>query len=109
MGCHRGRLRPELSKPVGCVPSVPLPCCLPSSEPGGTSQLGKAARERALGLEQRAGGGSWRPCDCWRLCVSQGRAGLPAHSWAQPEKASHDFAVGVCVSGVGEETGGRGK
>ena len=55
--------------------------------------------------------GSWwqlRPCDCRRLRVSQGTAGPPAHRWAQSEMASHDLAVGVCVLGVGEETGGRG-
>lgn len=41
--------------------------------------------------------------------MSQGRAGLLAHSWAQSEKVSHDFSMGACVSGVGEEAGGRGK
>lgn len=60
---------------------------------------GKPARERAPVWGQRAGGGSWRPCDCWRLCVSQGRAGPLAHSCAQSEKASHDCSVGACVSG----------
>lgn len=105
----RGQLGPELSKPVGSVPSVSQSCCLPSLQPGGTSQLRKAAREGAPGQGQRAGGGNWRPCDRWRLRVSQGRAGPLAHSWAPSEKASHDFSVGACMSGVREEVGGRGK
>lgn len=38
--------------------------------------------------------------------MSQGRAGLLAHSRAQSE-VSHDFSVGVWVAGVG--AGGRGR
>lgn len=38
--------------------------------------------------------------------MSQGRAGLLAHSRAQSE-VSHDFSVGVWVAGVG--AGGTGK
>lgn len=56
-------------------PSVTQSGGLPSLQPRGMSQLRMPARERAPGWEQRAGGGSWRPCDRWRLCVSQGRAG----------------------------------
>lgn len=71
----RGQLGPKLSKPAGPAPSVTQSSGLPSLQPRGMSQLRMPARERAPGWEQRAGGGSWRPCDRWRLCVSQGRAG----------------------------------
>ena len=57
-GCRRGRLRPARSKPAGRGLSGPLPCCLPSLEPGGTSQLGQPAREWAPGWGQKAAGGS---------------------------------------------------
>ena len=80
------------------------------------AKLGAWRDESARAACQGAGPGlgtegSWwqlRPCDCRRLRVSQGPAGPPAHRWAQSEMASHDLAVGVCVPGVGEETGGRG-
>ena len=84
-------------------PSVTQSRCLPSSGPRGMSQLRNAARKKALGWGQKAGGGSWRPCDRWRLCVSRGRAGPPARSGAQSEKASHDCSVGACKSVGGRE------
>lgn len=87
-------------KPMSLSPSI----CQDSSLEG----RGKPARERAPCWGQRAGGGSWRPCDRWRLCVSQGRAGPLAHSCTQSEKASHDFSVGACVSRREERWEGGG-
>lgn len=68
-------------------PSVPQSSYLPSLQPRGMSQLRKPARDRAPGWEQRAGGGSWRPCDRWRLSVSQGELGrwlIPALNLRRP-------------------------
>lgn len=78
----RDQLRRSRPSQLARSPSVQL-----SATPllGGTSQLRRSAREKVPGQGQRASGGSWNPCDCWRLCVcvSQGRTGHWLLPWLE--------------------------
>lgn len=80
----RDQLQQSHPSQLALSPSVQL-----SDTPllGGTSQHRRSARERVPGQGQRASGGSWNPCDCWRLCVcvSQGRTGHWLLPWLEVE------------------------
>lgn len=84
---------------VGRVPSVPLPCCLPSSEPEGRVSLGSLPGRGHRGWGQRAGGGSWRPCDCWRLCVSQAERGCRLIPGLNLRRSHMTSLWSLCVGG----------
>lgn len=103
----RDQLRQSCPSQLAPSPSIQL-----SAMPllGGTSQLRRSARERVPGQGQRASGGSWNPCDCWRLCVLYvtGQNWPLAPALAGCAKPSQDLTSlwEACVGGSGE-AGGR--
>lgn len=104
----RDQLQQSCPSWLALSPSVQL-----SAKPllGGTSQLGRSARKRVPGQGQRASGGSWNPCDCWRLCVcmSQGRAGHWLLPWLNVKSCHTTSLWESCVEGSGEMGGREGE